>query len=87
VELDWVREIDGVPQENYLSWMRSCTDITMTGCPAISVPGGFTPEGLPVGLQLVAPPGHELLLLRIAHALDLDEALDPPPGGDPMLRV
>lgn len=87
VELDWVREIDGVPQENYLSWMRSCTDITMTGCPAISVPGGFTPDGLPVGLQLVAAPGRELLLLQIAHALDHDEALDPPPGGDTMLRA
>jgi amidase len=77
VELDWVHEIDGVPMSNYLEWMRSCTDITVTGCPAISVPFGFAPvddEGveLPVGLQLVAPPGRELLLLQVAHALDSD---------------
>jgi amidase len=72
VETDWVREVDGVSMGNYLEWMRSCTDITMTGCPAISVPGGYTPDGLPVGLQLVALPGAELLLLQIAHALDGD---------------
>ncbi len=74
VELDWVREIEETSLDNYLQWMQSCTDITVTGCPAISVPAGFTPEGLPVGLQLVAPPGAELLLLQIAHALDHDGA-------------
>ncbi len=78
VELDWVREIEGVELDNYLQWMQSCTDITVTGYPAISVPAGFTPEGLPVGLQLVAPPGQELLLLQVAHALDGDGSLVPP---------
>lgn len=78
VELDWVREIEGVALDNYLQWMQSCTDITVTGCPAISVPAGFTPDGLPVGLQLVAPPGQELLLLQVAHALDGDGALVAP---------
>ena len=72
VEFDWVREIDGVPMTNYLEWMRSCTDITVTGCPAMSVPGGYTASGLPVGLQLVARPGAELLLLQVAYALDGD---------------
>jgi amidase len=78
VEVDWVREIDGVALDNYLQWMQSCTDITVTGCPAISVPAGFTPEGLPVGLQLVARPGADLLLLQIAHALDHDGAVSEP---------
>ncbi len=78
VEVEWVREVEGVPLANYLEWMQSCTDITVTGCPAISVPAGVTPDGLPVGLQLVAPPGGELLLLQIAHALDGDGALDAP---------
>jgi amidase len=80
VELDWVHEIDGVPMSNYLEWMRSCTDISVTGCPAISVPFGFAPvddgaadgADVPVGLQLVAAPGRELLLLQVAHALDGD---------------
>ena len=72
VEVDWVRDIEGTPMANYLQWMRSCTDISVTGCPAISVPAGFTPDGLPVGLQLVGRPGADLLLLQIAHAFDGD---------------
>ncbi len=72
VELDWVHEIEGVHFDDYLEWMRSCTDITVTGCPAVSVPCGMTPDGLPVGVQLVAAPGNDLLLLRLAHALDGD---------------
>lgn len=76
IELDWVHEIDGTTMTNYLEWMRSCTDITMTGCPAMSVPHGFTPDGLPVGLQLVAPPGAELLLLQVAHAFDHDGVVE-----------
>ncbi len=74
VETEWVTEIDGQPMETYIDWMRSCSDITLTGCPAISVPAGFTPEGLPVGLQLVGRPGDDLGLLRIAHAFEQVDA-------------
>ena len=49
VEMEYPTEIGGVPQDNYLEWMRSCTVISATGCPALSVPGGFTDDGLPVG--------------------------------------
>ncbi|MFV2090225.1 MAG: amidase [Pseudomonadales bacterium] len=69
-ELDWVREIEGVQFENYLQWMEICTVISLTGCPAISVPGGFTAEGLPVGLQIVGPPRCDLEVLRLAHAFE-----------------
>ena len=55
VELDWVHEIDGVPQRTYLDWMASAYLISVTGLLAISVPAGFTSGGLPVGLQLVGP--------------------------------
>ena len=54
----------------YVDWMRSCSDITLTGCPAISVPAGFTDDGLPVGLQLVGQPGDDLGLLRIAYGFE-----------------
>jgi amidase len=70
VELEYPTEIGGVRQENYLEWMRSCTLLSPTGCPALSVPGGFTPDGLPVGLQLVAAPRAERRLLEIGHAFE-----------------
>ncbi|WP_370618279.1 amidase [Mumia sp. Pv 4-285] len=62
--------INGRPQESYVDWMRSAFFVTVTGCPAISVPAGFTPEGLPVGLQLVGPAGSERRLLAIARAYE-----------------
>jgi amidase len=70
VELEYPTEIGGVPQENYLEWMRSCTLLSPTGCPALSVPGGFTPDVLPVGLQLVAAPRADRRLLEIGHAFE-----------------
>lgn len=70
VEVEWPSEVAGTPLPHYVAWMRSCSRITVVGCPAIAVPGGFTPEGLPVGLQLVGRPGGEHALLRVAHAFE-----------------
>jgi amidase len=70
VEWDWVHEINGLPQATYIDWMASCYRITITGLPAISVPGGFTPSGLPVGLQLVGPRRSDWGLLGIARAFE-----------------
>jgi amidase len=70
VDLDWVHVIDGVPQESYLDWMRSAYLISVTGLPAISVPAGFTPAGLPVGLQLVGRRRADWHLLAVAAAFE-----------------
>jgi amidase len=70
VELEYPTEIDGRPLENYLEWMRSCTLLTPTGCPALSVPGGFTADGLPVGLQVVAAPRADRRVLEAGHAFE-----------------
>jgi amidase len=70
VELEYPTEIGGRPMDNYLEWMRSCTLITPTGCPALSVPGGFTPDGLPVGLQIVAAPRADRRVLEVGHAFE-----------------
>jgi amidase len=63
-------QINGKPMETYLDWMRSAYFITVTGCPAISVPAGHTADGLPVGIQIVAPHGGERRLLEIAAAYE-----------------
>ena len=70
VELDWVHDIDGRPLDTYLDWMASCYLISVTGLPAVSVPAGFTPGGLPVGLQLVGRRRGEWDLLRVAQAFE-----------------
>lgn len=70
VSLDWVHEIDGVPQLTYLDWMASAYLISVTGLPAVSVPAGFTAGGLPVGLQLVGRWRADWDLLAVAHAFE-----------------
>ena len=80
-DLEYPADIDGVPQEDYLQWMRAATIISATGCPAISVPAGFTRDGLPVGVQLVAAPGKDVELLLAAQAFEelTEHHLRPPP--------
>jgi amidase len=64
------REIDGAPMHDYLEWMGLPSAITMTGCPAISLPAAFTPDGRPVGIQLVGPHLREDRLLAIAREFE-----------------
>jgi amidase len=68
VEVEWPREVAGTPMRTYIEWFRSCSRITITTHPAMSVPAGFTADGLPVGLQLVGRHRGELALLRLARA-------------------
>jgi amidase len=70
IEQPYVSEINGVQLGTYLDWMRSCTRITVMGCPALALPAGFTPEGLPVGLQIVGRPRDELGVLTLARAFE-----------------
>ena len=70
VDTDWVREINGVELETYVDWMAACYTITITGCPSISVPAGFTPDALPIGIQIVAPPKCDFEALQLAHAYE-----------------
>jgi len=68
--LDWPKAIDGVAMENYVAWMKSAYWISTTCRPAISVPAGFTPEGLPVGIQIVGRHRDDLGVLRLGHAFE-----------------
>ena len=63
-------EIAGVKFTNYIDWMKSCWYISATGNPAASVPGGFTPEGLPVGVQIVGRNRQDFAVLQLAHAFE-----------------
>jgi amidase len=67
---EYPTEINGRPMETYLDWMRSAYLVTVTGCPAISVPAGTTPAGLPVGVQMVARHGADRFLLEVAQAFE-----------------
>ena len=68
--LRYPAEINGEPMETYIDWMKSCYLVTVMGLPAISVPSGFTPEGLPVGVQIVGRPRDDLGVLQLAHAFE-----------------
>jgi amidase len=67
---EYPRDINGQPMATYLDWMRSAYVITVTGCPAISMPAGETDDGLPIGVQIVAPFGADRRLLEIAAGFE-----------------
>ncbi len=70
VENRYVAECAGKKFDNYVEWLGIVYAITLVCCPALSLPCGFTPSGLPVGLQMVAPPRGEAQLLAGARLLE-----------------
>jgi amidase len=70
VDTPYPTEIAGVKFANYIDWMKSCWYISATGNPSASVPGGFTPEGLPVGVQIVGRDKEDFSVLQMAHAFE-----------------
>ena len=66
---EWVREVDSVPMSNYIEWMEACSWITVSCCPALSLPAGFS-GNLPVDAQLVAPMRNDAFLLAAAQAIE-----------------
>ncbi len=72
--LRYVTEVEGTRFDNYVTWLGLSFAITLTTCPAISVPCGLTAAGLPVGLQIVGPPRGEAQVLAAAA---LFEAMHP----------
>ncbi len=69
-KLDWPKEIEGLKMEHYIAWMKSAYWISTTFRPAISVPAGFTVDGLPVGIQIVGRYRDDFTVLQLAHAFE-----------------
>jgi amidase len=82
----WVRQVDGHVFENYLGWLTLPAVITLTSCPALAIPAGFTGDGRPVGIQLVGAPRGDAELLSAGAAIEeilgVSEAvpIDPKPA-------
>jgi amidase len=70
VSTPYPTSVAGTAMKTYIDWMRSCWYVTMMSNPAISVPGGFTAGGLPVGLQIVGRHRDEWSVLQLAHAFE-----------------
>jgi amidase len=68
--VEYPTSVAGVPQETYLDWMRSAYWVSATGSPALSVPAGFSADGLPVGLQVVGPHHGDLRVLQVAYGFE-----------------
>jgi amidase len=66
----WPREIAGREMDTYHRWMEVVLYATFAGLPCISVPAGFGPGGLPMGMQIIGRPRGDWALLRLAHAYE-----------------
>ena len=88
VALRFPPTVDGVVQETYIAASLITSSITMTSCPAVSVPFGLDQFGRPVGLQIVAPPRRDELALQAAAIFEAATRapavpIDPRPGTVP----
>jgi amidase len=70
VKQPYVTEINGEQMATYIDWMKSCCRISVTGQPALSVPCGFSRDGLPVGLQIVGRYRDDFGVLQLGHAFE-----------------
>jgi len=70
INVPYPTTIAGAAMASYIDWMRSCWYVTFMSNPAISVPAGFTPAGLPVGIQIVGRHHDEWSVLQLAHAFE-----------------
>ncbi len=68
--IHWPKEVGGVAMDSYHRWMQVMIPISMSGCPALSVPAGFSDRGLPMGVQIVGPNHAEMACMQLAHAYD-----------------
>jgi len=66
----WPKEINGRAMDTYHRWMEVMIPVTMSGCPALAAPAGFSSRGLPMGIQIIGRNHDEFGCLQLAHAYD-----------------
>jgi amidase len=66
----WPKSVDGRPMRTYHEWMKMALFVSMSGCPALAAPAGFSSDGLPMGIQIIAPNRRELDCLQLAAAYE-----------------
>ena len=70
VEETWPHTVAGQTMQTYHEWMKAVCMITLAGCPTLAAPAGFGANGLPMGLQIIAPVHHEMDCLHLASAYE-----------------
>ncbi|HEY2193323.1 MAG TPA: amidase [Actinomycetospora sp.] len=80
-DVPWPAEIAGRPMDTYHRWMETVMPWSMAGVPVLGMPAGFTPGGLPVGVQLIGPPGGDRRVLEVGltHEAATDWSARRPP--------
>lgn len=69
-KIHWPKEINGSEMDTYHRWMEVVIPGSMAGTPVLAVPAGFGPSGLPIGLQIMAPPRADLAALQMGRAYE-----------------
>jgi amidase len=70
VEQRYLESCNGHVFDNYVGWLAIVYGITLVGSPSISIPAGFTKAGLPIGIQVAAPPRAEARMFAGARLLE-----------------
>ncbi|MSO54806.1 MAG: amidase [Rhodospirillales bacterium] len=83
IEKRYIEEIEGQRFPTYIDWFSITYVVTLTSLPALSIPCGFTADGLPVGLQMIGRPKGEAALLAAAHLAEGLYAIAPQLPIDP----
>lgn len=68
--IHWPKEVGGVTMDTYHRWMEVVVPATMSSCPSVNVPVGFSKSGLPMGIQIIGPRKQDMTVLQMAYAYE-----------------
>jgi len=86
VERRYVDQWDGVAFEGYMGWLVLTYAVSLTACPVMAMPAGFTTAGLPVGLQVIGRPRGEAELFSTAAHMEAVLAVAGKTPLEPVIR-